>query len=39
MNAKVNIGINEPSYKKMIQGGIILLGAVFDALQRRYVRE
>ncbi len=29
------IGINEPSYRKMIQGGIILLGAVLDSLQRR----
>jgi erythritol transport system permease protein len=33
------IGINEPSYKKMIQGGIILLGAVLDAVQRRYWKE
>lgn len=32
------IGINEPSYKKMIQGGIIFLGAVLDAVQRRYVK-
>ena len=32
------IGINEPSYKKLIQGGIIFLGAVLDALQRRYSR-
>lgn len=30
------IGINEPSYKKMIQGGIVFLGAVIDAVQRRY---
>ena len=30
------IGINEPSYKKMIQGGIVFLGAIFDSLQRRY---
>jgi ribose transport system permease protein len=30
------VGINEPSYKKIIQAGIILLGAVFDTLQRRY---
>ncbi|HLK60215.1 MAG TPA: ABC transporter permease [Chthonomonadaceae bacterium] len=28
-------GIHEPSYKKMIQGGIICLGAVLDAYQRR----
>lgn len=32
------IGINEPSYKKIIQGGIILLGAVLDSLQRRFGR-
>lgn len=30
------INIGEPSYKKMILGGIILLGAVLDAVQRRY---
>jgi ribose transport system permease protein len=30
------VGINEPSYKKLIQAGIILLGAIFDTLQRRY---
>ncbi len=29
------ININEPSYKKLIQAGIILLGAVLDAVQRR----
>ena len=28
-------GIHEPSYKKMIQGGIICLGAILDAYQRR----
>lgn len=33
------IGINEPSYKKMIQAGIIMLGAVLDSVQRRYARE
>jgi ribose/xylose/arabinose/galactoside ABC-type transport system permease subunit len=33
------IGINEPAYKKVIQGGIIFLGAVLDALQRRYGRD
>lgn len=33
------IGINEPSYKKIIQGGIIFLGAVLDSLQRRIGRE
>lgn len=33
------IGINEPSYKKMIQGGIIFLGAVLDSLHRRYAKE
>ena len=32
------IGINEPSYKKLIQGGIIFLGALLDALQRRVSR-
>jgi ribose/xylose/arabinose/galactoside ABC-type transport system permease subunit len=32
------IGINEPSYKKMIQASIIFLGAVLDAVQRRYMR-
>ena len=31
------IGINEPSYKKLIQASIIFLGAVLDALQRRYL--
>lgn len=30
------IGITEPSYKKMIQGGIIMLGAVLDSIQRRF---
>ncbi len=30
------VGIVEPSYKKMIQGGIIFLGAIFDTLQRRF---
>lgn len=29
------IGVNDPSYKKLIQAGIILLGAVVDVLQRR----
>lgn len=29
------IGINEPSYKKLIQAGIIFLGAVLDSVQRR----
>lgn len=33
------IGIQEPSYKKMIQGGIIFLGAVLDSFQRRISRE
>jgi ribose transport system permease protein len=32
------IGINEPSYKKMIQGGIIFLGAILDSVQRRFGR-
>ncbi len=32
------IGINEPSYKKLIQGGIIFLGAVLDAAQRRFTK-
>ena len=32
------IGINEPSYKKMIQGGIIFLGAILDSIQRRFSR-
>lgn len=30
------VGINDPSIKKLIQAGIILLGALFDTLQRRY---
>lgn len=33
------VGINEPAYKKMIQGGIIVLGALLDAAQRRFGRE
>jgi ribose/xylose/arabinose/galactoside ABC-type transport system permease subunit len=32
------IGVTEPSYKKLIQGGIILIGAVLDAVQRRFGR-
>ena len=31
------IGINEPSYKKLIQASIIFLGAVLDSIQRRYI--
>ena len=29
------IGINEPSYKKLILAGIILLGAILDSVQRK----
>lgn len=29
-------GYREPSQKKLIQGGIIFLGAIFDTLQRRF---
>ncbi|MEP6757100.1 MAG: ABC transporter permease [Chthonomonadales bacterium] len=29
------IGISEPSYKKLIQAGIILVGAILDAVQRK----
>ena len=31
------IGVNEPSYKKLIQASIIFLGAVLDSVQRRYL--
>jgi fructose transport system permease protein len=30
------VEIREPSYKKIIQGGIIFLGAIFDTVQRRF---
>ena len=32
------IGYNEPSHKKLIQGSIILLGAILDSFQRRFSR-